>query len=140
MARRVLALRLRSAGPCFESFEFGAYQRETYADIYRLQGAESECNASVSERIVCPVRKHPEQRFMKIDAYPYPFPMQAEFRPESTAMLYIDFQTDFCGTENIDASGSIVVPGLSATRQGGNRRSYGHERLDEFTAAGTERR
>ena len=34
---------------------------------------------------------------MKIDAYPYPFPLHAPLHPESTALLAIDFQIDFCG-------------------------------------------
>ena len=34
---------------------------------------------------------------MKIDAYPYPFPLERELSRESTEVLSIDFQIDFCG-------------------------------------------
>lgn len=34
---------------------------------------------------------------MKLEAYPYQFPLQGTLCPETTALLVIDFQVDFCG-------------------------------------------
>ena len=34
---------------------------------------------------------------MKLDAYPYAFPLQESIDPATTALLVIDFQIDFCG-------------------------------------------
>ena len=33
---------------------------------------------------------------MKLSSYPYDFPVQGSLAPETTAVLAIDFQVDFC--------------------------------------------
>jgi len=35
--------------------------------------------------------------FMYIDATPYPYPYNGDLRPDNTALIIIDMQTDFCG-------------------------------------------
>src|SRR6186713_3194332 len=37
------------------------------------------------------------QRYATIDADPYPWPYDGNLRPDNTAMVVIDMQTDFCG-------------------------------------------
>src|SRR5262249_58642376 len=48
-----------------------------------------------------------------VGANPYPWPYNGDLRPENTALLVIDMQTDFCGIGgNVDKMGY----GLSRTR------------------------
>ena len=37
------------------------------------------------------------QRYATIDADPYPWPYDGNLRPDNTALVVIDMQTDFCG-------------------------------------------
>ena len=37
------------------------------------------------------------QRYATIDAEPYPWPYDGNLRPDNTALVVIDMQTDFCG-------------------------------------------
>ena len=37
------------------------------------------------------------QRYATIDANPYPWPYDGDLRPDNTALVVIDMQTDFCG-------------------------------------------
>ena len=39
----------------------------------------------------------PEITQRYIDADPYPWPYNGELRPDNTALIIIDMQTDFCG-------------------------------------------
>ncbi|MEO7337572.1 MAG: cysteine hydrolase, partial [Caldimonas sp.] len=35
--------------------------------------------------------------FPLVDATPYPWPFDGDLRPDNTALVVIDMQTDFCG-------------------------------------------
>ena len=49
------------------------------------------------------------ERFVNAD--PYPWPYNGDLRPQNTALLVIDMQTDFCGIGDPGPCGRILVRG-----------------------------
>ena len=62
----------------------------------------------------------PDTTFAAVDADPYPWPYDGGFSPASTALVCIDWQTDFCGPGGyVDAMGydlSLTRAGLGPTQ------------------------
>jgi nicotinamidase-related amidase len=65
------------------------------------RGQVLHCNRSfdVALQDLTPIAQSPRKgaNLMKLDAYPYAFPLKGYFEPATTAILSIDFQVDFCG-------------------------------------------
>ena len=63
----------------------------------------------------------PEWGFGPVDANPYAWPYDGGFRPETTALINIDWQVDFCGHGGyVEAMGydlSLTRAGLPATQR-----------------------
>jgi len=73
---------------------------------------------------------------MKIDAYPYSFPLRTQLRAESTALLCIDFQIDFCGPGGyMDRMGVDIS--LMRAALGPTAKVLAHARRLGFTVAHT---
>ena len=70
---------------------------------------------------------------MKLDAYPYPFPLQGSLESGTTAVLSIDFQVDFCGSGgymdrmgiDISLMRAALAPTASVACGGAGARAYG---------------
>lgn len=62
-----------------------------------------------------------QRTFPQVDADPYPWPYDGGFTPERTALVCIDWQTDFCGKGGyVDAMGydlSLTRSGLEPTQR-----------------------
>ena len=62
---------------------------------------------------------------MHVDAEPYPWPYDGRIDPARTALINIDWQTDFCGPGGyVDTMGydlNLTRAGLEPDRQGARR-------------------